>query len=358
MGAYLMPRKTFVARDTLLASEVNTFLMDQAVMVFADAAARTTALPSPSEGMVTYLQDVDLIQVWTGAEWDEVSGAGITVSATAPVSPDEGDLWFHSELGSTFVWYVDTDGGQWVEIGAGSGPTAAAVSTTAPASAEQGQLWFDSETGNLYFWYVDVDGGQWIQVRSAAPAPTNLDELTDVVITLATSGDVLQYDGTDWVNAAGGKVLQVLSTTKTDTFTTTSSSYTDLTGLSVSITPSSTTSKVLVVADIEGASTSATTNSIGGYQILRDATAIGIGTTAGSRSSSTGQISTRLANNLNMASSSKTVLDSPNTTSAITYKVQVKVFAGTLYINRTDADVDEARAYRTVSSLTVMEVAG
>jgi len=131
-----MPRKVFSPGERLFANDVNTFLMDQAVMVFADTAARTTAIPSPAEGMVTYLQDVDLIQVWNGSVWDEVSGAGITVSDTAPVGPGEGDLWFNSELGSTFVWYVDTDGGQWVEVGAGSGPTAAIVATSAPASAE------------------------------------------------------------------------------------------------------------------------------------------------------------------------------------------------------------------------------
>ena len=165
-----MPRKTFTGGSVLTSAEVNTFLMDQAVMVFDDSAARTTAIPAPIEGMITYLKDTDLVQVWTGAEWDEVSGGGsITVSDTAPVGPESGDLWFNSVLGRTFVWYVDTDSSQWVEVGAGSGPTAAAVSTTAPASAEAGQLWFDSETGNLFFYYVDVDGGQWIQVRSAAP---------------------------------------------------------------------------------------------------------------------------------------------------------------------------------------------
>jgi hypothetical protein len=54
-----MPRKVFVAGEILTAADVNTNLMDQAVMVFDDSAARGSAIPSPIEGMVTYLKDTD-----------------------------------------------------------------------------------------------------------------------------------------------------------------------------------------------------------------------------------------------------------------------------------------------------------
>ena len=69
-----MPRKVFVANEILTAGAVNTNLMDQAVMVFADAAARTAALGSPSEGMVTYLEDTDSLQLYT-TSWGPVSPA-------------------------------------------------------------------------------------------------------------------------------------------------------------------------------------------------------------------------------------------------------------------------------------------
>jgi hypothetical protein len=75
-----VPRKTFVAGEILTAADVNTNLMDQAVMTFADAAARTTALPSPSEGMVTYLADVDRLQVYN-TDWQDVQ-TGFTASTT------------------------------------------------------------------------------------------------------------------------------------------------------------------------------------------------------------------------------------------------------------------------------------
>jgi hypothetical protein len=63
-----MPRKVFTAGEILTAADVNTNLMDQAVMVFDSSAARGSAIPTPSEGMVTYLKDTDLVEKYT-TEW-------------------------------------------------------------------------------------------------------------------------------------------------------------------------------------------------------------------------------------------------------------------------------------------------
>ena len=67
-------RKVFTAGEVLEASEVNGYLMDQAVMVFANSAARTAAIASPSEGMVTYLQDTNALEVFTGSVFEAVGG--------------------------------------------------------------------------------------------------------------------------------------------------------------------------------------------------------------------------------------------------------------------------------------------
>jgi hypothetical protein len=142
------------------------------------------------------------------------SGASLTVDSVAPSDPGPGDLWFNSVLGRTFVYYEDDDSAQWVEIGAGSGPTAAAVFTSAPVSAELGQLWFDSETGNLYFYYVDADSAQWIQVRSAAPTG-----LVNVDVVNPAAGQKLVYDGTNWVNLEGYVYVDTLYFTSSGTFT-------------------------------------------------------------------------------------------------------------------------------------------
>jgi hypothetical protein len=64
-----MPRKTFVTGTVLTASDVNTFLMNQSVMVFASAAARNTAITSPTEGMIAYLSDSNALTLYDGAAW-------------------------------------------------------------------------------------------------------------------------------------------------------------------------------------------------------------------------------------------------------------------------------------------------
>lgn len=70
-------KKTFVAGAVLTASDVNTYLMDQAVMRFATASARSTALPTPSEGMMSYLDSTNAVEVYDGASWTSVTGTEI-----------------------------------------------------------------------------------------------------------------------------------------------------------------------------------------------------------------------------------------------------------------------------------------
>jgi hypothetical protein len=69
-----MPRKEFEAFTRLDASDVNTFLMDQSVMTFATSAARGSAIATPVEGMVTYLEDNNSLQLWNGSQWVLASG--------------------------------------------------------------------------------------------------------------------------------------------------------------------------------------------------------------------------------------------------------------------------------------------
>lgn len=66
-------KKTFIAGEVLTASEVNGYLMDQSVMRFASSSARATALPSPDEGMVSYLDDTNKVEVYDGSSWGAVS---------------------------------------------------------------------------------------------------------------------------------------------------------------------------------------------------------------------------------------------------------------------------------------------
>jgi len=69
-------RKVFTAGEVLTAANVNGYLMDQAVMVFADEAARTSAISDPSAGMLTFLVDVAQVQVYDGTDWTQIAGGG------------------------------------------------------------------------------------------------------------------------------------------------------------------------------------------------------------------------------------------------------------------------------------------
>lgn len=168
------------------------------------------------------------------------------------------------------------------------------------------------------------------------------------------------WNGTAWKTLAysdysSGSVIQVASTTKTDTFSTTSTTFTDVTGLSVSISPTSTSSKILVLGYVH----TSVSGDIGlSARLVRDSTAILVGDAAGSRPRDTFY---NAPTNLPTMGSpfSPIYLDSPATTSSTTYKVQVFVNAGTAYVNRSGSDRDTS-AYdgRTASSITVMEIAG
>jgi uncharacterized phosphosugar-binding protein len=149
-----------------------------------------------------------------------------------------------------------------------------------------------------------------------------------------------------------GAILQVVQTTKTDTFSVASTSYTDITGLSASITPASSGSTILVIVDAKLSNSSADASML---KLLRNSTDIYIGDAAGSRiraSTSSGFTSNEINNTIAFC------LDSPSTTSSITYKAQVRSQSGTAYLNRMSTDTDNGIFARTASSITLIEVAG
>lgn len=230
-----MPRKTFVAGEILTASDVNEYLSDQAVMTFADAAARDAAIPTPSEGMVAYLEDANL--------------------------------------------FTANDGSAWKTVLATTGGVLQVVSTT---------------------------------------------------VSTATSGSV-----------AGGGVL-------------------DVPGMTATITPKSASNRVLVFASITGSAALPSVFGYASFRIERTTTPILAGDAAGSRARisamNIGENSTSNQSNATMFGS-----DSPNTTSAVTYKLVWYNLSGdsaTIYLNRTTSDSDASTNSRAASTLMLMEVAG
>lgn len=184
-----------------------------------------------------------------------------------------------------------------------------------------------------------------------------------MVSYLADSNVVEIYDGSAWkqFGATTGSVLQVVTASKTDTFSTASTTFTDVTGLSVTITPKSANSKVLVTVTSNATVVSGTAAHGGLLTVLRGTTNLVNASTPGSRT-----LAISKTNNQGLTAGAYyaipinfTLLDSPATTSATTYKVQaLSTGATTLYLNRLFTDTDDANSVRMVSTITVMEIAG
>lgn len=99
--------------------------------------------------------------------------SAVTVSETAPNDPLAGDLWWDSVNNLLFIYYVDEDSSQWIEVTYGAvgpqGPQGPAgesanikVQSTPPENPVSGELWWNDTTGILYIYYVDEDSAQWV----------------------------------------------------------------------------------------------------------------------------------------------------------------------------------------------------
>ena len=163
-----------------------------------------------------------------------------------------------------------------------------------------------------------------------------------------------------FTNLAG--VLQVVSVTKTDTFSAsvaTGAFSANVTGLSATITPASSSSTILVRVNVSGGS--ATDSPTVNGRMLRGSTAIGVGAPVGNRTPVSGSNGTSSTSGLLMSTLSAETMDTPATTDAITYNFQLfnlSPLTQTLYVNRTQDDLNLTRAMRAASTITLMEVAG
>ena len=164
------------------------------------------------------------------------------------------------------------------------------------------------------------------------------------------------YNGTDWT--AAGRIAQVVQTTLTSTVTVSSASFADVAGLSVAITPSSTTSKVLVLAQLDY-STAGGAGFAGFFRLTGGNSSNFVGDAAGGRVRSLGHTG-QGGDGWQTAMQTQTAvyLDSPATTSAVTYKVQVRGNAtpSAVYVNRAGTDTNASNYPRGASSITAIEV--
>ena len=170
-------------------------------------------------------------------------------------------------------------------------------------------------------------------------------------LTLSSDGKVTFPNNT-------GNILQVLQTVKTDVFTSNSTSYTDVTGLTLAITPSSASSKILINVSFNHQSNAQ--DRWRAFRIRRDSTTLYVGDADGSRTQASVHSGLAAGNGDAVTQQNSLIqfLDSPNTTSAVTYKLQGKVQSGAYFvINRSRVDDNADYIGRTASSITLMEVA-
>jgi len=165
-----------------------------------------------------------------------------------------------------------------------------------------------------------------------------------------TTGNVLTAA---YVNDVRGafRVLQVVSTNVTAiTASTTSATFVDTTGMSVSITPQSTSNKILIFVTMNVGGSAADDTF---YNLLRNSTNLAQGVGGTSNATMTWRFADGSGTNENfrIASLSTNFLDSPASTSAITYKMQWRTRVGTIYLNRR-SDTNVAVS----STITAMEI--
>jgi len=173
----------------------------------------------------------------------------------------------------------------------------------------------------------------------------------NVTGAFAVTGDM----GIATADLPTGSILQVVSVTKTSRFTTTSTSFTDVTGFSATITPSSASSKILVIASTTGACNSSTGPVF--INLTRAGSSVYIGDAVNSAVRCSSYLTS--ASNDKAQAMSINYLDSPATTSAVTYQVQIRSESGSIVsvggsTNTSVANVSGA----TPSTILLLEVAG
>jgi hypothetical protein len=257
--------KNFQTGEVLTAADVNGYLM-QGILVFASEAARNSAITSPQEGQFAFTKDNNSLWYYTGSAW-AASGAtgdieGVTAGVGISGGGTSGTVTITNDMATTITAAGD------IVVGTGSGT-------------------YDN-------------------------------------LPIGTTGQVLTADTTvspykvKWAAAAGGgKVLQVVSATYSTQISSTTNVLAD-TGLTASITPSSTSSKVLVLVNQNGAYKE--NNTYLKVTLNRGSTElIMIDTGAGYTDTTTFN---------HVGSLSTAYLDSPSTTSSTTYKTRFSSAGG------------------------------
>ena len=193
-----MAYKVFSNGDALTGGELNTYLMNQSVMTFASATARTAALPSPTEGMVTYLDDTNTLYLWNGSTWQNivsVVGTGNIlinsnflinqrsyVSGTALASGAYGiDRWKATSANASMTFTYSANGFP-VTINSGGSFAQVIEQFNIPGAGSYTLSWSGTATGRVY------NSGSTAPSYAASPITVTLDGTANVVVEFSATG--------------------------------------------------------------------------------------------------------------------------------------------------------------------------
>lgn len=121
-------------------------------------------------GQLFYNTTSQNLRLYSDGAWGDIGGgASVEVGENEPVGASEGTLWWKSDEGILYIYYIDADGTeQWVQAagsaGGGGGGASVTVSDTAPGTATEGDLWFNSDNGRLFIYYT---GDIWVDASPA-----------------------------------------------------------------------------------------------------------------------------------------------------------------------------------------------
>jgi len=239
----------------------------------------------------------------------------------------------------------------------------AAARDSAITSPQEGQACYLKDTNQV----LTYSGSAWVAVGGGSPLTTKGDlygfSTVDARIPIGTNNQVLTADsaqalGLKWATPASGKLLQVVSAiSDTQVSTTTSATakaFTDVSGFTATITPTSATSKIMVLVQVSVYATTDAGNRIY-LRLVRDSTAISVGT------GGTGvQCSASTFTNSAIAHHSDNTpinfVDSPATTSATTYKIQVASNGATQTVRFNGGGSTAADTGLTTTQIILMEI--